>query len=166
MRLSPPVGGTLWRELPANDNEPLTIQGHLIPKGTQVGVSIYSIHHNPKYFPDPFKFRPERWLQGDQSSTHEGVPLKTEAMHNAFAPFSSGPRGCAGKAMAYTEASLVVSKLLMRFDFEASSGKYKGIGGGTGVPGDLRGRREEFQMYDHFSSSHDGPHLVLRPRKA
>lgn len=161
LRLSPPVGGTLWRELPANDTKSLTIQGHVIPKGTQVGVSIYSIHHNAKYFPDPFSFRPERWLQGDE----EGVKLRTEGMYNAFTPFSSGPRGCEGKAMAYTEAGLVVAKLLMRFDFDrCNKDGYTDVGGGTGVPRELRGRREEFQMYDHFSASHDGPCLVLRAR--
>lgn len=164
LRLSPPVPGTLWRELPATDHEPLVIGGHVIPKGTLVGVNIYSIHHNAKYFPDPFAFKPERWLSEKQASISEETKLTMGAMNTAFTPFSGGSRGCAGKAMAYMEASLVMCRVLLKFDLERASGKYRDVGGGLDHKGGLRERREEFQLYDHFSASHDGPHLLLRRR--
>jgi cytochrome P450 len=148
------VPGSLWRELPETDHQPLYIDGHLIPRGTLVGVNIYSIHHNSKYFPDPFAFNPNRWLSNKEGSTPK--------INSAFTPFSGGSRGCAGKAMAYMEASLVMCHILLRFDFKRASGKYGYVGGGLGQG--LRHRREEFQLYDHFSSSHDGPNLVLRRR--
>ncbi|KAI1737805.1 hypothetical protein F4680DRAFT_427939 [Xylaria scruposa] len=48
LRMSPPIPGTLWREQAADDTDsrPLVINGHVIPKGTYVGVNTYAIHHN------------------------------------------------------------------------------------------------------------------------
>jgi cytochrome P450 len=157
LRMSPPVPGTLWREvMPSGKNKPLVIDGHFIPPGTQVGVSIYSLHHNEEYFPNSFEFQPERWLSGTKS---------TGATQAAFTPFSIGPRGCAGKAMAYLETSLVLAKTLWYFDFQrASPVGEKDFGtGGSGAP---RGRivESEFPMYDIFAASHDGPMLKFHPR--
>ncbi|KAI0481677.1 cytochrome P450 [Xylaria cf. heliscus] len=116
LRMSPPVSGTLWRELyPDERRKPFVVDGHVIPPGTQVGVSTYALHHDEDYFSAPFAFRPERWLTEDQATLSR--------MHSAFCAFSLGPRGCAGKTMAYLEASLVLAKTLWRFDFEAASGR-------------------------------------------
>ncbi|KAF2827533.1 cytochrome P450 [Ophiobolus disseminans] len=158
MYLSPPICGTLWRELLATDREPLVIDGHAIPEGTLVGVNIYSLHHNPKYFPDPFTFNLERWLTGPNGNTTEQLKLAT----GAFAAFSSGSKGCAGKAMAYMEASLVVCKILLNFDIDRGCGMQSDMGGGWPHMCKLRGRRDEYQLYDHFISGHDGPYLKLR----
>lgn len=162
LRVSPPVTGTLWREL-AHEEEaipnapPFTVDGHVIPPGTQVGVNIYSLHHNSNYFPDPFAFKPERWLETDEDVLRR--------MHSAFCPFSLGARGCAGKAMAYLEMSLVVAKTLWYFDFETADGKVGATGGGNPkYRGIGRGRPGEFQLYDIFSSTHDGPVLAFRKR--
>ncbi|KAI0010008.1 cytochrome P450 [Xylariaceae sp. FL0662B] len=158
LRMSPPVTGTLWRELYPDEQHrgPFIVDGHVIPPGTQVGVCTYSLHHNEEYFPEPFVFRPERWLTRDEAVLSR--------MHSAFCPFSLGPRGCAGKPMAYLEASLVIAKTLWRFDFEAASGDIGAAG--AGVPGktDGRGRPEEFQLFDTFGSRHVGPNLIFRPR--
>lgn len=158
LRISPPVTGTPWRELYAEEEGrgPWMVDGHVIPPGTQVGVCMYSIHHNEKYFVEPFAFRPERWLDDDQETQR--------LMNSAFSPFSLGPRGCAGKSMAYLETNLVLAKTLWYFDFEKAPGKAGQVG--AGVPGrtDGRGRPDEFQLYDQFGSQHDGPNLVFRPR--
>ncbi|KAI1128973.1 cytochrome P450 [Nemania abortiva] len=158
LRISSPVNGTLWRELAADDDgsKPFIVDGHVIPKGVQVGVNIYTLHHNPEYFPDPYAFKPERWLNGDEAEKHR--------MKDAFAPFQIGYRGCAGKPMAYLEASLVIAKLLWYFDFEPAPGEAGQIGGGK--VGDTTGRHrpDEFQMYDVFASGHNGPMLVFKPR--
>ncbi|KAG4222612.1 hypothetical protein PC116_g28914, partial [Phytophthora cactorum] len=98
LRMAPPVPGTLWRSQDSNDNQPLVIDGHVIPKGTLFGVSAYAIHHNEAYFPDPFKFKPERWLEGHTPAS--------KLAHAAFAAFSVGSRSCPGKPMAYLESSL------------------------------------------------------------
>ncbi|KAM7213830.1 Cytochrome P450 [Rhypophila decipiens] len=164
LRMSPPVPGTLWRELISEEAAkpnaaPFLVDGHVIPPGTQVGVNIYTLHHNPEYFPDPFIFSPERWL------VHDEKQLKR--MNSAFAAFSLGARGCAGKAMAYLEMSLVVAKTLWYFDFEKADGELGGAGAGVPSPRNMRigrGRPEEFQLYDIFSSTHDGPVLKFSGR--
>ncbi|KAI0199420.1 cytochrome P450 [Astrocystis sublimbata] len=152
LRMSPPVPTTLWREAAPSERseQPLIIDGHVIPPGTQIGVNIYSLRHNKTYFPEPFRFFPDRWLEGKETGL---------ANHDAFVPFSVGQRGCAGKAMAYLEMSLVLAKTLWYFDFEAARSK----GDSDGLSG-LVYSAGEFPIYDLFAASHDGPGLVFRPR--
>ncbi|KAI3326159.1 cytochrome P450 [Xylariaceae sp. AK1471] len=158
LRISPPVSGTLWRELYLDEqrNKPFIVNGHVIPPGIQVGVSIYALHHNEKYFDNPFTFSPERWLTEDQATLSR--------MYSAFSPFSLGPRGCAGKAMAYLEASLVIAKVIWRFDFEPALGKKGEAGRGNFGSRDGSGQLDEFQLYDTFGSRHTGPNLIFHIR--
>lgn len=156
LRISPPASGTMWRELPATDKHPLVIDGHVIPPGVQVGVNTYAILHNEEYFPDPFNFVPERWL----------APSQGKVTLDAFVPFSIGTRGCAGKAMAYTQTSLVLARLLWYFDFEPAPGALGKVGGGGPALGEGREREDEFQLYDAASATHDGPVLVFHPRES
>ncbi|KAK8108933.1 hypothetical protein PG984_014734 [Apiospora sp. TS-2023a] len=161
LRLASPASGTLWRELGADSNtESYIIDGHVVPRGTVVGVNIYSIHHNPEYFPDPFSFRPERWLDDSAYSSEA-----KKAMADAFTPFLTGARGCAGKTMAYMEVGLVIAKTLWYFDFEPSTGPLGHIGGGNPAMGMGRYRPDEFQLYDVFTALHDGPYLTFRARR-
>lgn len=157
--MSPPAAGILWREQLSDSPEPFIVDGHPIPRGTVVGVNIYSVHHNPDYFDDPFSFCPARWLE-DGASVE-----KKRVMRDAFMPFSVGPRGCAGKAMAYLEISLVVAKLLWCFDFVQAPGLWGDVGAGGPHVGDGRTRPGEFQLYDHFSASHNRPYLTFRCRE-
>ncbi|KAI0201455.1 cytochrome P450 [Astrocystis sublimbata] len=157
LRLSPPVSGTLWRELYSDEatKGPLVVDGHVIPPGVQVGVSLYALHHNEEYFDDPFAFRPERWLTENRDDLNR--------MASAFNPFSMGARGCAGKAMAYLEASLVMAKTIWRFDFMLAPGKL----GQAGVASESSRGTEvpvEFQLYDTFGSRHDGPNIIFYER--
>ncbi|KAK8013119.1 hypothetical protein PG991_010494 [Apiospora marii] len=164
LRMSPPIGGTLWRELaPEESGSPWIVDGHVIPPGTHVGVNTYAIHHNEEYFSDPFSFRPERWLADspDPADIGSSRPSCTPA---AFVPFSTGARSCAGKAMAYLECSLVAAKALWYFDFEKAPGRLGGIGAGDGSSQGGRGRKHEFQLFDVITSRHDGPYLVFKPR--
>jgi cytochrome P450 len=134
MRLSPPSPGILWREL-ASDSDatvPFIVDGHVVPPGTVVGVNTYALHHDAASFHEPFAFRPERRLP---SGAGDFSAEQRKAMREAFAPFSIGPRGCAGKAMAYLESSLVLAKTLWFFDFEAVDGALGRVGwegGGRG----------------------------------
>lgn len=99
----------------------------VIPRGTIVGINLYALNHNENYFPDPFVFRPKRRLPADTTDTPESSSSR-KLMYEAFALFSVGPRGCAGKAMAYLEVSLIVAKSLWHFDLKAASGKLGEIG--------------------------------------
>lgn len=154
----------MWRELESvkkeEDEEPLVIDGHVIPYGTQVSVNIYSLHHNAEYFPDPFSFRPERWLEDSL-----GSETTRKTMSDAFAPFLVGSRSCAGKPMAYLEVSLTLAKTIWYFDFEAPAGDSGHLGGGAPIRSGQRSWVEEFQLYDRFSAHHEGPNLAFYPRE-
>ncbi|KAI1268014.1 cytochrome P450 [Xylariaceae sp. FL1019] len=154
MRMSPPVPGTLWRHVAQEDmNEgSLVVDGQTIPPGTQVGVNIYSLHHNTRYFPDPFTYNPDRWMSPSLSEDEE---IRRKSMQDAFAPFSIGSRGCAGKPMAYMELTLTLAKLFWHFDFEAAPGKLGTIGAG---------KHGEFQLRDVFTAAYDGPFIVFKAR--
>ncbi|ETS88230.1 hypothetical protein PFICI_02058 [Pestalotiopsis fici W106-1] len=150
LRLSPPVAGTVWREQSLESaKELLIIDGRVIPQGTQVGVNIYSIHHNPDYFPEPFAYKPERWLPS--SSTESSEKASNTA---AFMPFGAGSRACAGKPLAYLEVGMALAKTLWYFDFDfAQSVDTSGSNHDT-----------EFRLKDVFTSDHDGPFLQFTPR--
>lgn len=81
----------LYAPLPASEPRSLRtasiIDGYMIPAGTIVNMSPYSLHRNPKVFPDPLTFDPERWL---------APPEKLAAMNRWFWAFSSGGRMCIG----------------------------------------------------------------------
>ncbi|SPQ21406.1 c10fd8c7-2850-469c-8923-fe8035612664 [Thermothielavioides terrestris] len=158
LRMSPPVASILWREQDPRDSRPFAVDGCVIPRGTLVAVSLYALHHNEAYFPDPYVFRPERWLS---------VPGNEEACrkaHDALAAFSTGPRGCGGKSMAYLESSLVLAKTIYYFDFEPAAGALGEMGAGRPGARDGRHRPGEFQIYDVFTARHDGPCLTFHPR--
>ncbi|KAI0818007.1 cytochrome P450 [Xylaria sp. FL0064] len=163
LRISPPSLATLWREQSDGTGDFVTIDGHVVPKGTQVGVNIYALHHNEEYFPEPFSFKPDRWLEPRQGGNSEKSSLRSK-IHDAFVPFIVGPRSCAGKAMVYQEVSLVVAKTFWYFDFERCSGPLGDVGGGKTSNQNGRNRVDEFQLFDVFNSHHQGPNLVFKSR--
>ncbi|KAL8742622.1 MAG: hypothetical protein Q9184_008223 [Pyrenodesmia sp. 2 TL-2023] len=116
LRMNPPVAADLNREALAGG---VTVDNHHVREGTNIGVSIYSLQHNEDIFPDPFFFRPERWIP-DEST---GVTAESVAVcESAFAPFSIGPRGCPGKNLAYMEMSITMAKVLYLSDVQAVEG--------------------------------------------
>ncbi|KAK4160349.1 cytochrome P450 [Cladorrhinum sp. PSN259] len=168
LRMSVPTTSMPWREEEqASDagasTKPFIVDGHVIPPGTMVVVNTYCIMHNEDYFPDPFAFRPERWLVSEDSDGEKTAQL--EAMRRAFVPFGTGEATCLGKGMAYLETSLVVAKTLWYFDFARAPGEAGNLGGGLPGGKDLaRAREGEFQLYDGIVSDHDGPCLVFTKR--
>lgn len=107
-------------------------------------VSPYTLQHNEAYFPDPYAFRPSRWL--DVSGNREVCRTAYEALRT----FSTGSRSCAGKAMAYLESRLVLAETIFYFDFEPMAGALGKIEEGT--PGAKNGRDKigKFQICDIF----------------
>ncbi|KAI1120117.1 cytochrome P450 [Nemania abortiva] len=165
LRMSPPSLTTLWREHDKDDKDesPLVVDGIVIPPGTQVGINMYSLHHNEEYFPDSYTFSPDRWLHPKLPETPEKEAARIK-MQEAFVPFLQGTRSCAGKAMAYTEVSMVVAKTLWYFNIESAPGKLGDLGEGAPGRTDGRHRVNEYQMYDCNSAAHKGPNLIFRPR--
>ena len=156
MRLSPPVGGILPREvLPGG----LDIDGLHIPAGVVVGTPHYALHHNPAYFPDPFKFRPERWIAGSSPElTKDSVALA----QSAFCPFSIGPRGCIGKGLAYAELAISLARTVFMYDIKLADGT--SVGEGRPELDWGRQRKGEYQLRDSFTSLKDGPYVQFRER--
>ncbi|KAI0475694.1 isotrichodermin C-15 hydroxylase [Xylariaceae sp. FL0804] len=172
MRMSPSVGGVLPREvLPGGltvhhdhqeggggggGGDPLP--PHRLPAGTVVGVPHYAIHHNPAYYPEPFAYKPERWLASESKSD----VARAQA---AFCPFSVGPRGCIGKGLAYAEMTTALARVLLLYDLRSSaaSATDPGQGGRAGAEWG-RHRAGEYQLVDQFTSRKDGPMVEFRRR--
>lgn len=156
MRLSPPVGGMLPREVLTGG---IDIDGVHVPEGIVVGTPHYTLHHNPAYFPAPFLFRPERWIAASSPEvTEESVALA----QSAFCPFSVGPRGCIGKGLAYTELSESLARAVFMYDMRLAEGVRVGEGSPDAEWG--RQRTEEYQLRDSFTSWKDGPYVQFRER--
>ncbi len=104
MRILPPV----WMLNARQAIEDTTIMGYPIPKGIQVFVSPYVMHHLPQNFPDPEKFDPERFSAEniDQIDKY------------AWIPFGAGGRVCIGNSFAMMEAQLILATLAQRYKFE------------------------------------------------
>lgn len=135
LRMSPPTLTPLWRQQDIKDRsgQPFVVDGHVIPRGTQVAVSLYSLLHNEEYFPDAFAFKTERWLgapPGSEGDVAEEHNASLASMRKAFVPFLVGDRSCAGKAMAYLETSLTFARTLWYFDFEVAPGAAGEVGAG------------------------------------
>lgn len=98
LRLSPPAW--IFTRMVVEDTE---LGGVKIPKHSEVIVSPYTCHRDARFWPEPDRFNPERWLP---EPTHD----KT-----AYFPFSSGPRKCIGQRFAIAEAMVVLVKIYKRF---------------------------------------------------
>ncbi|KAF4415246.1 cytochrome P450 [Fusarium acutatum] len=156
LRMSPPAGSALWRQVLDGGQ---IVDGHVIPSGCDIGVCIYAIHHNDAYFPDPFNFKPDRWLPNDEAAME-----KARLARSAYNPFSIGPRSCIGKGFAMAELMLTVVTMLIKFDIRRSPGREGCIGQGCVEAGGGRHRLDEFQLYDHVTAYKKGPALQFRSR--
>jgi cytochrome P450 len=115
LRLCPPIPDMLRRQV--TRDTPVTIAGRVVPAGTTVSVSCYSMFKSADYFSAPEVFEPERFLvkSGTNSVHDEGSPLA----HNdfsAFHPFSLGPHNCLGQPLARLEMRLLLVLFLYSFD--------------------------------------------------
>jgi cytochrome P450 len=107
LRLYPPAYA-LGREVVT----PFELGGYRLPKGAQIMISQYSMHRDPRYFEDPERFMPERWL------TPKDPPLP----RFAYFPFGGGPRVCIGNHFAMMELVLVLASLLQQVELTVVPG--------------------------------------------
>ena len=158
LRMSPPAASAQWREVSANG---VNVDGQPVPAGCDVGTSLYAIHHHPDYFPEPFAFRPERWLIVDGFEDEKSIQLQK----SAFAPFLLGPRSCVAKELAISETMLTLATFLRRFEVKAADGLNGKIGCGGKKSGYGRHRPEEYQLWEHVAAVKQGPILQFREWK-
>ena len=107
MRLYPPA----W-SLARTVVKDFDIAGYSIPAGANVVMSTWVMHHDARYFPDPYKFDPDRWL----SEQSQKLP------RFAYFPFGGGPRQCIGNSFAMMEATLLLAAIAQKFRFRAVEG--------------------------------------------
>ena len=83
----------------------------IIEKGVDIEFPIYLIHRNPKYWPNPVKFDPERFNPNNEQS----YPTF------AYLPFGEGPRQCIGKRLALLEAKMTLVATLKDLQFKRTT---------------------------------------------
>ena len=79
----------------------------LIKKGEVIRFPVYAIHHDPKYYPNPDKWEPERFMPENK---HLLTPY-------TYLPFGGGPRNCIGMRFALMEAKLALAKSMLSLKF-------------------------------------------------
>lgn len=99
LRILPPVAFNVRRA--RRDAEVL---GRFLPAGSTAVFSHYLTHHDPEIYPEPERFRPDRWV-GFAPSQFE------------YLPFSAGPRRCIGEGFTTRMQKITLIRLLQRFRF-------------------------------------------------
>ncbi|PYI13626.1 cytochrome P450 [Aspergillus violaceofuscus CBS 115571] len=79
---------------------------YVIPPGTPMGMSSVINHHNESVFPDSHPFRPERWLEADETQCRR--------METCLIPFSKGSHQCLGMSLAYCSLYVTLPVLALR----------------------------------------------------
>jgi cytochrome P450 len=115
--------------------EPMRVDGHVLPPGTDVTPAIWLAHTRPDRYQEPYAFRPERFLDGAPSTY-------------AWVPFGGGVRRCIGAAFAEMEMRVALEEIVRRRSVRAASGRAERVArrnvtfspaGGTRVVAATRG---------------------------
>jgi cytochrome P450 len=85
--------------------EDVELGGVALPAGSEVAVSQHTLHRDPRWFPDPGRFDPDRWAPGRAAGLPKG----------AFIPFGAGARLCPGHVFAPTEIGIVAATIGARW---------------------------------------------------
>ncbi|CAN7938528.1 unnamed protein product, partial [Ixodes hexagonus] len=104
MRLYPPVpviGRVLERDQVIDDTR--------VPKGVTCFINVFSLQRNPKYFKDPERFLPERFMREESTFRCPFV----------YIPFSEGAGKCLGQTFAMMELKLLLAKIFSKFAVES-----------------------------------------------
>jgi cytochrome P450 len=90
------------------------VSGYRVRAGTNIVISQWVLHRDPRLYPDPERFDPERWRE-EVGGGRRSLPKF------AYLPFGAGPRVCVGASLALTESALVLATLMQRFRFSLAS---------------------------------------------
>jgi cytochrome P450 len=102
MRLYPPAWILHTRTALSDDQLPT---GTFVPSGMDLLISPYLVHHDPRFFPDPDRFDPERF----SPAARQNLPPF------AYFPFGGGSRMCIGESFAKMEGILLLAAIAQRF---------------------------------------------------
>jgi cytochrome P450 len=101
-----PVISIVLRKL----TEPVEIGGYELPAGVSVAPCVYLAHRNPEVYPEPDRFRPERFLENPPGTY-------------TWIPFGGGVRRCLGAAFAQFEMAVVLKELVGRHQIRPANPK-------------------------------------------
>ncbi|CAK8696143.1 unnamed protein product [Clavelina lepadiformis] len=87
-------------------NKDAEINGYFIPKGITVTPNIWAVHNDPKYFDEPEKFKPERFID----------EIGNFAKSEHVIPFSVGPRRCVGEHIGRMEIFIFLVSMIQKFE--------------------------------------------------
>lgn len=108
MRMYPPAW-TLGRRVLTD----YQIGQYVVPAGAIILMSPWVMHHDPRFFPDPFKFDPERWT----AEAREARPKFS------YFPFGGGPRVCIGEQFAWMEGALLIATIAQQWRMRLANGQ-------------------------------------------
>ncbi|MFN7724255.1 MAG: cytochrome P450 [Rubrivivax sp.] len=108
MRLYPPIAALMSRRV----RRPLQLGGWTVPAGALLRLTPAVIQRDPRWYPQPEAFRPERF------TAHAEPPPR-----GAWLPFGTGPRVCIGQHFALLEMGLVAAGLLQRYELQCLPGQ-------------------------------------------
>jgi cytochrome P450 len=100
MRLYPPAWAIGRRAM-----TPYPIDDYVLPQRSIVLMSPFVMHHDSRFFPDPYRFDPERWTPEAQAKRPKF----------SYFPFGGGPRVCIGESFAWLEGILVLATLAQKW---------------------------------------------------
>ena len=107
LRLYPPLW-IIWRK----SREDYPLNGWVAPSGSLVLICQYVTHRDKRYFPEPLRFKPERWTE----EFRERLPKF------AYFPFGGGARQCIGDRFGFMEAVLVTATIAQKWKFRLVPG--------------------------------------------
>ena len=97
---------------PRKSIETYEFAGKTVPGGAYVSYSSWVSHHLPEVFPEPYRFRPERFAPDRKAALPKG----------AYVPFGAGSRICIGMRFGQLELKAIASELVRRYDFALAPG--------------------------------------------
>ena len=95
-------------------NHDLEFEGHVIPKDEMIFIGTSVPHFMEEYFPDPFKFDPDRFNDERREHMKPGV----------YAPFGRGPHSCLGQNLAEVLMGVIMARVFHRLDLSLDSPDY------------------------------------------
>jgi cytochrome P450 len=93
--------------------EEVHLGGFRLPPGTEIVFSPHALHHDPRYFPAPGRFDPDRWTPERAASLPKG----------AYIPFGAGARQCIGNVFAQTEIAIGAATIASRWRLVPVAGR-------------------------------------------
>lgn len=87
------------------------IGGRTYCAGVTLWINMYGLAHDKEYYPDPYAFKPERWLPEDGAVAPPAF---------SYIPFSGGPHVCIGRRYSLLLMKLLTARLVREFQMELS----------------------------------------------